>query len=154
VSGPRLIEPVGPVLLLDLGSGENRFTVDSIERLRRLLDEVAREPAPKALVILARGKFFSNGLDLSWMRAQLPARTAHTAMTTGRRYGAAEALAAGIADACEPTDEGVLARATELATGLAENAGAALGVVRARLYASAISALRADTFTATAEEKT
>jgi len=29
-----------------------------------LLDEVSKQPAPRALVTVARGKFYANGLDL------------------------------------------------------------------------------------------
>lgn len=222
--GPRLDVLDDGVLLLELGDGENRFTPDVVERLHELLDRACAAPAPTALVTTARGKYFSNGLDLAWMgerpgrreqalralhgllarllelplptvaavqghafaggamvalahdvtvmrdgrgfwclpevpsglaftvgmtallRARLPVRTAHTAMTTGRRYGGAEALAAGIVDATAPTvDEvrtGALARARELAP----TAHPALGTVRSRLHGPVIRALREDTF--------
>jgi hypothetical protein len=32
-----------------------------------LLDEVSKQPAPRALVTVARGKFYSKGLDLDWI---------------------------------------------------------------------------------------
>ena len=37
--------------------------------LKECLDEVEAMPAPVALVTLAEGKFFSNGLDLDWLAA-------------------------------------------------------------------------------------
>ncbi len=59
----------GEVFVLDLGTDENRFNPDSIAELNRLLDEVEAADAPRALVLAATGKFWSNGLDLEWMAA-------------------------------------------------------------------------------------
>jgi enoyl-CoA hydratase/carnithine racemase len=218
----RSLVEAGPVLLLDLGDGENRFTPDTIAAIHRLLDRVCAAPSPKALVTRAHGKFFSNGLDLGWMtarpgrrepllralqdllarllelpvptvaavqghafgagamlalahdstvmragrgfwclpevplgmsfttgmtellRVKLPVRTAHAAITTGRRYDGLEAVAAGIADTAQSTEELVLDCATELADMLAGTAHPALGSSRARLYDRAITALRTD----------
>lgn len=53
------------VYVLHLGDGENRFTLDWIHQTHAHLDEVVRAPAP--LVTIASGKFYSNGLDLSWL---------------------------------------------------------------------------------------
>jgi Delta3-Delta2-enoyl-CoA isomerase len=52
------------------------------------------------------------------LAAKLPVVTRHEAITTGRRYDAAQATAAGIAHDSAPEDQ-VLARAIELAAGLA-----------------------------------
>src|SRR4051794_39337380 len=57
----------GDVFLLDLGDGENRFHPDWIAAVSAALDEVAAAPAPWALVTTARGKIWSNGLDLDWL---------------------------------------------------------------------------------------
>jgi enoyl-CoA hydratase/carnithine racemase len=57
----------GDVFLLDLGDGENRFHPDWIAAVSAALDEVAAAPAPRALVTTARGKIWSNGLDLEWL---------------------------------------------------------------------------------------
>ena len=57
----------GDVWILDIGDDENRFHPDWIAEVTGLIDEVAAAPAPRALVTAARGKFFSNGLDLDWL---------------------------------------------------------------------------------------
>ena len=57
------------VFVLDLGDNENRFTLDWLMSISALLDEVSHRPAPRALVTMARGKFYSNGLDLDWVLA-------------------------------------------------------------------------------------
>lgn len=59
----------GPVCLLDLGEGDNRFNPDSISRIHTLLDEVEATPEPRALVTMASGKIWHNGLDLDWLGA-------------------------------------------------------------------------------------
>lgn len=58
------------VFILNLGGTENRFNFDSIARLQLLLDEVDAAPGDKALLTVADGKFWSNGLDLEWMIAE------------------------------------------------------------------------------------
>ncbi|MGX7826573.1 enoyl-CoA hydratase-related protein [Actinokineospora sp. 24-640] len=57
----------GDVALLDLGDGENRFTPDWMTAVHEALDEVSARQAPRALVTVAQGKFWSNGLDVEWM---------------------------------------------------------------------------------------
>jgi enoyl-CoA hydratase/carnithine racemase len=61
----------GDVRVLHLGEDENRFTVEWVGEMRAHLAEVAAMPAPVALVTVARGKFWSNGLDLDWLTANL-----------------------------------------------------------------------------------
>jgi enoyl-CoA hydratase/carnithine racemase len=63
---PR-IERDGDVAVLNIGDDENRFTVDWLAAMHGCLDEVEAMPAPVALVTLADGKFWSNGLDLDWL---------------------------------------------------------------------------------------
>ena len=63
------LERRGPLFVLNLGDTENRFNFDSIARLISLIDEVDAASGDKALVTVADGKFFSNGLDLDWMIA-------------------------------------------------------------------------------------
>ena len=55
------------VFILDLGDGENRFNPDWVGAVDAALDEVEAVPAPRALVVSATGKVWSNGLDLDWM---------------------------------------------------------------------------------------
>ena len=59
----------GDLLLLDLGEGDHRFNPDSIARIEHLLDEVEGSPEPRALVTVATGKIWHNGLDLDWLGA-------------------------------------------------------------------------------------
>lgn len=61
----------GDVCILNLGDDENRFTVEWMAAMRAALAEVAATPAPVALVTVADGKFWSNGLDLDWLTANL-----------------------------------------------------------------------------------
>lgn len=55
------------VFVLDLGDTENRFHPDWLTAVHTALDEVEAADGPKALVVGATGKFFSNGLDLDWL---------------------------------------------------------------------------------------
>jgi Delta3-Delta2-enoyl-CoA isomerase len=55
------------VFVLDLGDDENRFRPDWLDAVEDALDEVEGADGPRALVTAATGKFWSNGLDLTWM---------------------------------------------------------------------------------------
>ncbi|NRQ40627.1 enoyl-CoA hydratase/isomerase family protein [Nonomuraea sp. NN258] len=57
------------VFVLDLGDTENRFHPDWVTTVNTLLDEVEKAEGPRALVVSATGKYFSNGLDLDWLFA-------------------------------------------------------------------------------------
>jgi enoyl-CoA hydratase/carnithine racemase len=57
------------VYLLDLGDGENRFTPEWIAQVGDSLDEVTNAQGKRALLTVATGKFWSNGLDLDWLSA-------------------------------------------------------------------------------------
>jgi enoyl-CoA hydratase/carnithine racemase len=59
----------GDVYIVRLGDGENRFNPERNRALVDALTEVAAAPRPRALVTMAEGKFWSNGLDLDWMGA-------------------------------------------------------------------------------------
>lgn len=76
------------------------------------------------------------------LRARLPAATAHEAMTTGRRYGGEQALAAGLVDEAVPEDR-VLGAAIERAAALAAKPRGTLGAIKRNLYADALAALQA-----------
>jgi Delta3-Delta2-enoyl-CoA isomerase len=212
------IDRDGEVFVLDLGSDENRFNPSSVAEINKLLDEVEAAEAPRALVLSATGKFWSNGLDLEWMaanqdqiaahvdavhamfarvltlpvptvaalqghtfaagamlalaadfrvmradrgffclpevdihipftpgmaaliQARLSRKTAHEAMTTARRYGGADALAAGIVDAVAGEGE-VLSAALEIARPLAAKDGATLSAIKRGMYGPAVEAL-------------
>lgn len=66
---------------------------------------------------------------------------AHEAMTTGRRYGAPEAVEAGLVDEAVPLDD-VVARAIEWVGPLAKNDGGTLATIKGRMYAREIALLR------------
>jgi Delta3-Delta2-enoyl-CoA isomerase len=59
----------GEVFLLNLGDGENRFTIPFLDAVEAHLDHIQATAAPRAIVTTASGKFWSNGLDLDWMAA-------------------------------------------------------------------------------------
>lgn len=84
---------------------------------------------------------FTPGMS-ALLQARLSKRTAHEAMTTGRRYGGPDAVAAGIADVAV-AEADVLPTALERAGALADKDPKALGTIKARMYAPAVEALRA-----------
>src|SRR6185295_2001362 len=58
----------GPVFVLTMNAGENRFNRGFLDDLNRALDEVEASSGPAALVTTGgTEKFYSNGLDLAWM---------------------------------------------------------------------------------------
>jgi enoyl-CoA hydratase/carnithine racemase len=61
------LERHGDVFVLRMDSGENRFLPEMIAGWNSALDEVEKAVAPKALVTIGSGKFYSNGLDLEYM---------------------------------------------------------------------------------------
>ena len=73
---PTLTKENG-LYVLHLGSDENRFTVAWVGEVEAALNTVVADPAP--LVTIADGKFFSNGLDLDWMRANPTEASDYTA---------------------------------------------------------------------------
>ncbi len=141
-----------------------------ISAVHRLLGRVLALPLPTVAAITghcyAAGAMLSVAHDVKVMRAdrgywclpevdlqlpftpgmnallvgKLPRRTAHEAMTTGRRYTAPEAVDAGILDATA-AEEAVVADAVERAAALASKASPALGEIKSRLYADAVAAL-------------
>jgi Delta3-Delta2-enoyl-CoA isomerase len=60
----------GPVLVLQMRAGENRFNLKLIAALNAALDQAESATEPTALVLTGDGKFFSNGLDLAWMSGE------------------------------------------------------------------------------------
>jgi len=59
------------IFILDLGEGENRFTLEWMAAVSDALDEVDAAEGPRALLTVASGKIWSNGLDLDWLMANL-----------------------------------------------------------------------------------
>jgi len=66
------IETTGPVSILRMDDGENRFNPDTLAALHEAFDELERAEGPRAAVLTGTGKFFSNGLDLEWMSGAGP----------------------------------------------------------------------------------
>jgi enoyl-CoA hydratase/carnithine racemase len=82
---------------------------------------------------------FPPGMD-ALLRAKLSSSTAIESMTTGRRYGGDDALAAGIVTAAVPESE-VLATALEMVRPLTGKASANLGVIKATMFAETVGML-------------
>jgi len=60
----------GPVFILTLNDGENRWNTTFVRAIAKALDEVEASGGPAALVTTSSNeKFFSNGLDLDWIRS-------------------------------------------------------------------------------------
>jgi enoyl-CoA hydratase/carnithine racemase len=82
---------------------------------------------------------FTPGMD-ALIRCKLTPSTAIDAMTTGRRYGGHDALAAGIVTHAVEESE-VLPRALELVGPLAGKDAATLGTIKQRMWADVVHAL-------------
>jgi enoyl-CoA hydratase/carnithine racemase len=78
------------------------------------------------------------------IQARLSKAAAHEAMTTGRRYGGADAAAAGIVDDAVGEDE-VVTRAVERAAALAPKHGPTLGAIKEGMYSETLTLLRDQT---------
>lgn len=74
------------------------------------------------------------------IQARLSPAAAHQAMTTGRRYGGTDALAAGIVDEAVGEDE-VLARAVARAGALTDKRGDTLAAIKTTMYSATLRAL-------------
>jgi len=83
---------------------------------------------------------FTPGMS-ALIQARLTPQTAHEAMTTARRYGGSDALAAGIVDRAVEEDA-VRSSAMEIAAAQAGKAGTTLATIKARMYAPVLGLLR------------
>ncbi len=83
---------------------------------------------------------FTPGMS-ALIQARLTPQTAHEAMTTARRYGGHDALAAAIVDHAVAEDA-VRRAAIEIAQAQAGKAGPTLGTIKARMYGPVLGALR------------
>lgn len=154
-----------------LGAHTHRVQ-DAIDQYHRLLAAFLGAGVPTVAAVqghaFAAGAMFATAHDITVMRAdrgywcvpeadlglaftpgmtallqtRLPRRAAHEAMLTARRYGAPDALAAGIIDEAA-AEEDVLARAVERATALALKNPDTLGTIKRRMHADALEALSA-----------
>jgi len=61
------LERDGDVFVLRMRAGENRFNRSFIAAMNTALDEVEASEGSPGLVTTGEGKFYSNGLDLTWM---------------------------------------------------------------------------------------
>ncbi|MGV9640673.1 enoyl-CoA hydratase-related protein [Streptomyces sp. NPDC004822] len=86
---------------------------------------------------------FTPGMS-ALIQSRLTPRTAHEAMVTARRYGGADAEAAGIVDQAVPEDA-VRSTAIELAQAQVNKAGDTVGTIKARMYGPVLSTLRSTT---------
>lgn len=75
------------------------------------------------------------------IQAKLPPQSAITAMTTGHRYGATDALDAGLIDGTSPEGEIVAAALTKLAP-IAGKDRATLAAIKSTMFGSVTAALR------------
>jgi Delta3-Delta2-enoyl-CoA isomerase len=83
---------------------------------------------------------FTRGMS-ALIQARLTPQTAHQAMTTARRYGGLDALAAGIVDHAAD-EESVRRTAVEIAASQIGKAGPTLGTIKTRMYAPVLDTLR------------
>ncbi|MGW2117394.1 enoyl-CoA hydratase-related protein [Streptomyces zhihengii] len=83
---------------------------------------------------------FTPGMS-ALVQGRLTPQTAHEAMTTARRYGGRDALAAAIVDMAVE-EAAVRDTAVEKAAALVAKAGATLGTIKARMYAPVLTVLR------------
>ncbi|MBW6437347.1 enoyl-CoA hydratase/isomerase family protein [Actinoplanes hulinensis] len=83
---------------------------------------------------------FTRGMS-ALIQARLTPQAAHEAMTTARRYGAPDAVTAGIVDHAVD-EESVRRTAVEIAASQIGKAGPTLGTIKARMYAPVLATLR------------
>ncbi len=86
---------------------------------------------------------FTEGMN-ALLQAKLTPQAQVAAMTTGARFGAADALAYGIVDAIAPEADVVTSAASRV-SGLAGKHRPTLSTIKQRLYASAVAALGTST---------
>lgn len=66
--GKVWVEYRDEIAIIRLECGENRMNEHFLDKLNRSLDEIIENPDVKALITTGSGKFFSNGLDLNWLK--------------------------------------------------------------------------------------
>lgn len=80
---------LGPVARVEMNRPENHnaFNLVLIEELSRLFGELSQDPQVRVIVLAGKGKHFSAGADVEWMKAQAHA-TWDENRTTGRAMAA------------------------------------------------------------------
>ncbi|MCX5045670.1 enoyl-CoA hydratase/isomerase family protein [Aldersonia sp. NBC_00410] len=86
------------------------------------------------------GAAYSPG-TVDMVGARLPSKAFHEALTTGRRYGGAQAIDLGLVDEIAEQDD-LLDRAIERASSLSGTRGDSLGQIKATMYARVLDGLR------------
>ena len=71
------------IFILDLGDGENRFTPEWMGEVTDALDEADGAEGARALLTVASGKIWSNGLDLDWLIANPDQATGYIGQVHG-----------------------------------------------------------------------
>jgi enoyl-CoA hydratase/carnithine racemase len=70
------------IAVLDLGEDENRFSPEFLDAINAQLDDIEASGA-QGLVTTARGKFYTNGLDLDWLTAHPEQMQSYVARVQG-----------------------------------------------------------------------
>jgi len=153
-----------------LGQERQQF-VDYVIAVHELLAKLLELPMPTLAAIqghaFAAGGMFALAHDFRVMRADrgffclpevelgipftagmtaliqgcLPAATVRELMLTGRRFGGTQAQAAGLVDLAVEENE-LIATGTKLMADLAAKAGPTMGVIKQRMHAATLMALR------------
>ncbi|XP_060075289.1 uncharacterized protein LOC132554978 [Ylistrum balloti] len=55
--------------IITMQNGENRLNQIYVNEMTQILDDIERNKDVKAVITTGEGKFFSNGLDLEWMKS-------------------------------------------------------------------------------------
>jgi enoyl-CoA hydratase/carnithine racemase len=80
------------IAVLNLGSGDNRFSPEDLDELEDALNQIESMGGPVALVTCADGHIWHNGLDLDWLKGHPDALEPYVARiqhVLGRFAGAA-----------------------------------------------------------------
>ncbi|OWF55133.1 enoyl-CoA delta isomerase 2, peroxisomal-like [Mizuhopecten yessoensis] len=58
------------IAIITMQNGENRLNQIFVTEMWNILDEIERNKDVKAVITTGEGKFYSNGLDLPWMKSE------------------------------------------------------------------------------------
>ncbi|EDV29883.1 Enoyl-CoA delta isomerase 1, peroxisomal [Trichoplax sp. H2] len=68
------VEYEGSCSIIVMDAGENRINDDFVKQFHAALDEVEKNDDAKVLITTGTGKYYSNGLDLDWLKDQTAQR--------------------------------------------------------------------------------